>query len=120
MACGRFLLNHHGRGFAQDGTFLYLLYDVLRIRHACLGSSLYTKRRNWGDVKAAILRLIPEYLSALAEQAANGRAGQIFDPDVQFLRSTVQCVGKHVSQSFGNLIRMRLHLRAYFVADGML
>lgn len=79
---GQFLLNHHSRRFARHGTFLYLLYDVLRICDACLGNSLYAKRRNWDDVKAVILRLTPERLTALAEEAANGRASQIFDADV--------------------------------------
>lgn len=103
--------------FARHPTFLYLIYDVLRRRHAALGNLIAVKKKNWDKVHAIISSLTFDRLATAARLVLE--TGAHNNPAVRSLENLVQLIASQVPQSFGRVRNMRTHLRALFIALGM-
>jgi hypothetical protein len=51
-------LNHHSIRFARHRSFLYLMYEVIRLRMASLGHRLLVKRRDWLEFHYGRYRIV--------------------------------------------------------------
>lgn len=110
----------HSRRFAQHTTFLYLLYNVIRLRDSSLGHSLLTKRADGDRVHQALSNLTAEKLQTLAAHTASSEYASVpSDPDINLLRRAVDAISTHIPQLYGGLKRMTMHIQALFVRDGL-
>jgi hypothetical protein len=73
-AYAQWALNHHSRRFARHRSFLYLMYDVIRLRMASLGHRLLVKRRDWNSTMADIESLTADQLREAARDMARNEA----------------------------------------------
>jgi helitron helicase-like protein len=95
-AYAQWALNHHGRRqyldllfyllaltvsrFARHGRFLYVMYDVIRLRKASLGHRLLVKRRDWNSTVANIESLTADQLREAADAMARKQQQPIRNP----------------------------------------
>ena len=88
---------------------MYLLYDVVQRRKACVGNSLLVKRGDYDRIKDIISSLSYQQLAAAASELRETQ--KTSDPSIGVLRRAIQVVAARVPNSFAKKQDMRLHIR---------
>jgi Helitron helicase-like domain at N-terminus len=91
--------------FARHRTFLYLMYDVIRLRKSSLGHRLLVKRRDGNATVAEIESLTVKQLRDAPSALTSGQI--IHDPAITKLLRKLNSIGNPVPQSISQKLKLR-------------
>jgi hypothetical protein len=103
--------------FALHHYFMFLIYDVLRLRKTALGYGLLAKRKDWGRIQKDLDLLTPERIQAAIKACSNHQISD--DPVIKSLLYLLRSVGTYEPHSFGDKLHMRAEMKGVLVLLGM-
>ena len=103
--------------FALHHSFLYLIYDVLRLRQSSLGYGLLAKRGDWDQIRSDLDELTPERIQNAIHSFSAQHASE--DPVIKSLMYLLRSVGAYEPHSFGDKLHKRAEIKGLLVLLGM-
>ena len=103
--------------FAQHDRFMYLLYDVIRLRNTSLGYGILAKRRDWKKFQDALNSLTNEGLQEAIDAVKNHRP--ITDATINMLLRDLRSVGAYEPHSYTQKLTIRAEIKGVTVRLGM-
>lgn len=107
----------HTHRFALHHTFMYLMYDVLRLRKSALGYGFLAKRADWDRIQSDLNSLTPDRIQAAIDACRNHQMSD--DPAIKSLMYSLRSVGTYEPHSFADKLRKRAEMKGLLVLLGM-
>src|SRR6266850_551966 len=103
--------------FASHRTFMYLVYDILRLQKSALGYSLLIKRRDWHRVHNELESLTADRIKDAITAVSNHQP--IADANINTLLRHLRSVGTYDPHSFGSKLTRRAEMKGVTIRRGM-
>jgi hypothetical protein len=104
--------------FAKHQRFMYLLYDVIRLRKTSLGYGILAKRRDWKEFQKDLNSLTKERIQHAIAALINHQ--NITDPTINKLLRHLRSIGSYEPHSFTHKLTMRAEIKGMIIRLGMI
>lgn len=111
------LLQHHTQKYVQHKAFIFLLYNIIRVKDAGKGNNLLVQEEYWDDFQKDIKSISGLELLKAAEDMKSGR--KIENPVVGRLIANVQSISSYNKDSFGRKMNMRRLIFGKMIRHGL-